>query len=480
MNNKVLNATKWSFVTELVAKLISPITNMILARLLVPEMFGVITTITMVISFADIFSDAGFQKYLVQHEFENEEQLYESSGVAFTINLFISFVLWIGITVFSTPIMKMLGNEGKEVILIVACASLPLTSFSSIQIALYKRKFEFKKLFYIRIIGSVVPLLVTVPLAWIFRNYWALVIGTICGNLVNAIALTVMSSWNPKLAYKYQILKEMWSFSMWTLCESILTWFTSYVDVFIIGTILSTYYIGIYKTSMTTINQILALITGATNTVLFTTLSRVQNDDSQFNKIFLDFQHLASYIIVPMGVGIFAYRDFVTGVLLGSQWNDAIGFIGIWGLVGGFYVILGGYCTEAYRSKGKPKVSTIAQFIYIIVIFIIIEKTKKISFEAIYISRTLSRVLFIGIHFIIMKKICKISPMCMVKNIMPAFSGATFMYLVSLILKKISNNFIWCVISIIICIFAYFCFLLLLPKSRKEIIPYIDKIRNRR
>ena len=83
LNLKIGQATKWSSITEIIAKLIAPITNMILARLLVPEAFGVVATLTMVVSFAEIFTDAGFQKYLVQHEFADEKDLEQSTNVAF-------------------------------------------------------------------------------------------------------------------------------------------------------------------------------------------------------------------------------------------------------------------------------------------------------------------------------------------------------------------------------------------------------------
>ena len=59
--NKIGRATVWSSVTEVVTKLITPVVNMVLARLLVPEAFGVVATITMIISFAELFTDAGFQ-----------------------------------------------------------------------------------------------------------------------------------------------------------------------------------------------------------------------------------------------------------------------------------------------------------------------------------------------------------------------------------------------------------------------------------
>ena len=73
-SKKIINATKWSTISEILAKLIAPLTNMLLARLLSPEAFGVVASITMVVNFADLLSDSGFQKYLIQHEFENEKQ----------------------------------------------------------------------------------------------------------------------------------------------------------------------------------------------------------------------------------------------------------------------------------------------------------------------------------------------------------------------------------------------------------------------
>ena len=74
LNNKIVLASKWSTITEVMAKLIAPISSMVLARVLTPEAFGVVATITMIISFAEIFTDAGFQRYLIQHEFESDEE----------------------------------------------------------------------------------------------------------------------------------------------------------------------------------------------------------------------------------------------------------------------------------------------------------------------------------------------------------------------------------------------------------------------
>lgn len=107
-------AAKWSSIGEVCAKLIAPVTNAILARLLIPETFGVVATLTVVISFAEIFTDAGFQKYLVQHEFAGEEDLELSTNVAFWTNLLLSLVLWAGIAIFATPHCQGGGLSGMR------------------------------------------------------------------------------------------------------------------------------------------------------------------------------------------------------------------------------------------------------------------------------------------------------------------------------------------------------------------------------
>ena len=171
LNKKVINATKWSSITEIAAKLVAPITTMVLARLLAPDAFGVLVTAQMVISFAEIFTDAGFQKYIVQHEFKNDDEKYKSTAVAFWSNLIVSLLIWLGICIFSAPIAKLVGCDGNGIVIAVSCICIPLEAFSSIQMALFRRDLDFKTLFWIRIIGILMPLIVTIPLAFATKSY---------------------------------------------------------------------------------------------------------------------------------------------------------------------------------------------------------------------------------------------------------------------------------------------------------------------
>lgn len=279
---KMRTATKWSAVTQLLAKLVSPITTMALARLLTPDAFGIVATLTMVISFAEIFTDAGFQKYVVQHQFKDERDQDESINVAFWSNLIMSLFLWGIIALFSSPLAKLVGNPGYGYVLIIACVSIPIAAFSTIQSALYNRKLDYKTLFKVRIVSAMVPLFITVPLAFLLRNFWALVVGTIVQNVVSAVLLTYHSAWKPRLFYSVEKLREMLSFSIWSMVEQVSIWLTNYVDVFIVGTALSQYYLGLYRTGSSIVGQITGLITAITTPILFSSLSRLQDEKNEF------------------------------------------------------------------------------------------------------------------------------------------------------------------------------------------------------
>ena len=171
LGKKIVNASKWSSITEIIARLISPVVNIFLARLLAPEEFGIVATITMVITFAEIFTDAGFQKYLIQHEFKGENELDKNTNVAFLTNLGLSLVICALIFFFRDVIAANVGSPGLGDSISISSVLIIIAAFSSIQMARFKRAFDFKTLFYARAGASLIQLLVTIPLALVMRNY---------------------------------------------------------------------------------------------------------------------------------------------------------------------------------------------------------------------------------------------------------------------------------------------------------------------
>lgn len=477
IKQQVVSATKWSTITEIAAKLVAPISTMVLARILTPEAFGVLVTATMVISFSEIFTDAGFQKYIIQQSFNSKKSLYQSTNVAFVSNLFLSLLIWLIIVIFCQDIAELVGNKGRGDVIAVSCICIPLSAFSSIQMAVYKKSLNFRFLFWVRLVGVLIPLVVTIPLAFLTHSYWSLIIGMIGLQLSNAVLLTVKSEWKPKLWYDWRLFKGMFSFSAWSMLESLSVWLSSYCDIFIVGTMLNDYYLGIYRTSMNTVGQIMGVIAAATTPVLFSSLSKVQNDNEQFGKILFKFQQTVSLILMPMSVGLFIFRDFITDVLLGSQWHQAAWFIGIWGLTSGITIVLSFFCSEVLRAKGKPRLSTISQLIDLVVLIPIVWYGVHQSFDFLCSIRALSRIFLIIPILLITYYSVKISPWKMLANINIPVWSSILMGVAGMWFLTFGQSVIWNICSLVLCTLIYLSIVFAIPKTRHDLLNLKNMLR---
>lgn len=481
LERKVGRATRWSGATEIAARLLTPLTNMILARLLTPEMFGVVATLTIVVSFAEIFTDAGFQKYLVQHEFRDEDELNLSTNVAFWTNLIFSLLLWGVIALFAEPIAALVGSPGYGHAVVVMGLQIPLLAFSSIQTARYRRAFDYKGLFVVRMVAALVPFVVTIPLAFLLRSYWALVIGTLSRDLLQAVLLTVRSRWKPALRYSRAKLKEMASFSVWTMVENVTIWLANYAGTFIAALYLTDHALGLYKTTITTVNGYLNLIAMATSPVLFAALSRAQNDEETFRRVFFRFQRMIAMLVFPLGLGIFVFRDAATRILLGAQWLETADFLGAWALTGAIVIVFNNFNGEVFRSKGKPKLSVLVQLAHLVVLIPALLLAAGKGFGALTMTRSVLRVEICLASLIMMQTRFGFRFSGMLRNVGPSLASALAMAAVGTLLCRISDEFwlqlIWAAVSAMV----YVGCMLLLPAGRRQMmeIPVAGRIVRR-
>lgn len=474
LSKKMKTAAKWSSLGEISAKLIAPVTNAVLARLLVPEAFGVVATLTLVVSFAEIFTDAGFQKYLVQHEFANEADLELGTNVAFWTNLMLSLILWAGIAVFATPIANLVGSPGCEKAIIVMSGQIPLLAFSSIQMARYRREFDFRSLFYAKVATALIPLLITVPLALIFRSYWALVLGTLGKDLVNAMILTAKSRWKPQLSYSLQKLKEMLSFSLWTVVENITIWLALNADVFLVSVALGASQLGLYKTTISTVNSLMNLITGAAMPVAFAALSRCQRNQMEFQQVFYRVQRIIALIVLPLGFGVYVYRELATEILLGSQWAEAADFLGMWALSYSFTIVFHNLNSEAFRSQGKPKLSVLTQILHIIVLIPVVLWAMQKGYAILTIARSLVRLEMIVASSIVAYCALGLNLFRSIRNVLPQLSAAVVMALAGTVMRSMIGSTIGEIGTVFLCIIIYFACLWMLPDGRKQLLGLLN------
>lgn len=456
LNHQTRHAAKWSLLTELIARIIAPVTQLVLARLLTPEAFGVVATVVMVTSFAGMLSDAGFQKYLIQREFKNDETLDRSANVAFWSSMALAIILFTLIIIFRDPIAVVVGNPGLGFPLAVASFTLPLTVFVSIQQALFQRVFEYKKILPIRVGSAFVTLIVAVPLALVGFGFWSLILGVLASTLVNAIALTIVSPWKPRLFYSLTLLREMFAFSGWSLLEALSIWLTTWAGTFIVSSLFSLHELGLYRQPMTVVNSIFALVTSATTPILFSALSRLQFKPGQFRAFFLNFQFTVALFVLPAGVCAYFYRDFLTAVLFGPQWSEAALMFGLWGVSTGFMIVLSNYSSEVFRALGKPRISLYSQLVYMLAMAPALYFAAVDGFVTFVIVNAAVRVVAIVVKQVLIFLVAGIGFLQVLKNLRAPLVAVGVMGCLAAWLAPVAeDNWVWLILGIAACVCAY-------------------------
>lgn len=475
----IASATKWSIYAEVIAKLISPVTTMVLARVINLESFGILASITMIISLTDDLINNGFQKTLIQISKKSEKYIMKCNNVCFWCNFFLSLIFWIIIIIFRRYITVFIGIQGKEIEIIVAGMILPISSFSTIQEGIYIKKLDYKILFFNRCLIVVIPLFITIPIAFITKNYWALIIGNICMVLAKSTYLTLKSEWKPSFNFDFSILYEIYFLVIINILDALIYWLTSWLDIFFINKIFGIYYGGLYKTSQTLVSSITSLITAGITSVVFSSLAYHRNDYKKFVELFYFFQKGLSILVIPLGIGMYLYKETIVLLLLGNKWILASNMVGVWGVVISIISVYGTLSREAYRAVGESKISFYIQLLHLLFIIPILIWASKMEYNKFILIRSLAFLQIIFLHSIFMKKLFNISFFKMLKNTYYPIVCSVIMGTIAIFLKRLYTTTWTQIISIFICIIIYFICILVNKKYRILIFSFMIQYKKK-
>lgn len=421
---KVLNATKWSVICEVIAKIIAPITTIVLARLLSQEIFGIVASLTAITSMADMLADAGFNAYIVQHQFKTDHERKGTLNICFWTNILTSMFFFVVIVLNRDGFSKLVGAEGYGNVLAIMAFVIPMVSISSIEMAIMKKDLNFKSLGIIKITAKLIPFIVTIPLALLGYGFWSLVIGTLAGEFVGMVLSLVFGKFVPVITYPIEYLKSIFSFSIWAYLESILEWLIANVAILVLATVYGVAALGVFKVAVNLVTQITSSIYALYSNVYKSAIAKEQNNSESFRKMFLTFQKYASLFSLPLGILVFVYRDLVTTLLLGKDWLEASTLIGFYCLTCTCSISFGNFYSDAIRAKGYPLKLVIIDAIYLCLIIALIFGANLIPFAVFCIVFSLIKIVQPILQILIGRKVCGVEFVDVIKNSYPQIAAS--------------------------------------------------------
>lgn len=301
------------------------IVQIVLARLLVPNDYGIIALIAIFITIANVFVQSGFNTALIQKKDANETDF----SSVFYLSLLIASLLYI-ILFFSAPFISTYYGVPKFTsVFRVLTITLFFGAINSIQNAVVSKKMHFKKLFFSSLCGMLVSGIVGINFAYLGYGVWALVAQQLTNQFMINIILWFTVKWRPKLIFSFERVEGLFSYGWKLLVSSLIDTLYMNLRSLIIGKIYNPTMLGFYNRGDQFPQMIVTNINGSIQSVMLPALASEQENRQRVKDMVRRSIVTSSFILFPMMVGLAVIAKPLVKILLTDKWLLCIPFLQI-------------------------------------------------------------------------------------------------------------------------------------------------------
>lgn len=350
--------------------------NLILARLLVPEFFGLMALVNVFIMGLNLFSDVGLGPSIIQNKRGDDPTFINT---AWTIQVIRGLALWLGSILIAWPVSQLYGEKQLLFLIPVVGLSTLISSFDSTALFTLNRQLAVGKLAAFELGGQIMAVIAMITWAWFDKSVWALVFG----GLVSA---TVQLVWSHRLlpeqpnrfAWDKEAAKSIFSFGKWIFFSTALTFLASQSDRLILGKLLTPAMLGVYGIAYTLADLPRSVILALSGKVIFPAFSKLADLPREaFRAKILKNRRLLLLALAPGLTILVSFGDFAVRLLYKEVYHDAAWMLPIIA-VGIWHTSLYSTMSPALMALGKPIYNTLGYLLTLI---------------------TLSTALLVGYHF---------------------------------------------------------------------------------
>lgn len=324
-NSNIITSLIWKTMERSGTQGVQFMIQVILARLLSPEEFGVIAIVMVFILLANVFVQSGFNTALIQKKDADE---VDFSSVLY-LSLLIAGVLYAVIFITAPFIAKFYNQPILTQVLRVLTITLFIGAFNSIQNAFVAKHMLFKKLFASSLGAVIISGIIGVFAAYKGLGVWALVAQQLSNQLAIAIILWFTIKWRPKLLFSYERVKTLFSYGSKLLASALIDTLYRDLTTLIIGRIYSPSMLGYYNRGQQFPQLIVANINGSIQSVMLPALSVHQDNRRRVKEMTRRAIVSSSFVIFPMMVGMAVVAEPLVKIVLTDKWLPAVPFLQI-------------------------------------------------------------------------------------------------------------------------------------------------------
>ncbi|MBB3108566.1 PST family polysaccharide transporter [Paenibacillus phyllosphaerae] len=364
-----VNNAKWSFLNGVGMQMIALVTNVVLARLLYPEIFGLLGMATVLLGLLLIFQGAGVSSYIIYDQECSKEEVVTS----FWLNIIISTLIATLLIICSPLICNFYNDERLQPILIITAVGLFFGSFGITGRALFTRDGHFKKLTIIDFIAELIASSVAIGAALYHHETFAITSRLLIKPIIQSAALVFLTHKGSVGLPQFKNVRKILPYGTKILGSQVFIYSNNNLDYLLIGRFLGSRELGIYTMAYQWSMIARIYIGGAINRVAFPLISKQEGNLISIKKIYTNMITKVAMVTFPICFGLMAISNEFVNLLYGDKWSEAVPVLSILLFVGAItsVVTVGG---SVFNGLGKPDIDmkiNMASFIGAVIIFLL-------------------------------------------------------------------------------------------------------------
>lgn len=321
--NSVLLSFIWKLLERGAAQLITLVVQIVLARILAPDEFGVISILLVFINVANVFIQKGFASSLIRKPIVCDDDY----NTALIVSEIIA-VVCVGIFfIFSNQLETFYSIEGLSQFMRVLSVSLLFGAFYSIQNAELVRKMRFKQIFYRSMVASIGSGIIGIIAALLNCGVWALVLQSLFQQIIICVATMIACEWKPKLRFSKKSFSELFSFGSKILLAEIISIGVENLRTLIIGKKYTSTDLAYYDRGQVYPATAMRSIYDTISSVLLPVYSKIQGEKEKLAINVSISLELSMFIVAPLFFGLAAVAKPFIVVLLTDKWEAATPYL---------------------------------------------------------------------------------------------------------------------------------------------------------
>lgn len=304
-------------------RVIGLISTTILARLLLPDDFGLVVYALTFFAIVDLFFQFGFETVLIR----DQDAGADSYDTAWTLEIIKGFVLCALLIAGASPISQFFNEPRVEAVLYLLAAVPILNGFKNIGVVDFRKKMEFDKEFIFKFSARVVSVIATILLAMQLRSYWALVCGMLISGVLTLVLSYIMSPFRPKFGLSQ--FSRIFGFSKWLLVQNIMLGLNQRLPILILGRYYESRVVAFYSMGFDISNMTSGEFAAPIRRALFPGVASIADNERQMVATVLSAIGIIGFIGLPVTIGVAVSAPILVPLLLGGNWNEIIPIIQI-------------------------------------------------------------------------------------------------------------------------------------------------------